>query len=101
MRKDFIEFDGSEGGGQILCSVLSLLMISGQLLCICNICGWCSCLGLLWQYFIVVCVVVEICVVEVEGVEFGLCELVFWFGVICVGDYVFVIGFVGSCLLVL
>lgn len=30
MRKDLIELDGSEGGGQILRSALSLSMTSGQ-----------------------------------------------------------------------
>ncbi|VDL26414.1 RNA 3'-terminal phosphate cyclase [Pseudomonas aeruginosa] len=39
MRKDLIELDGSEGGGQILRSALSLSMTSGQPLRIRNIRG--------------------------------------------------------------
>ncbi|MBF2962188.1 RNA 3'-terminal phosphate cyclase, partial [Pseudomonas aeruginosa] len=50
MRKDLIELDGSEGGGQILRSALSLSMTSGQPLRIRNIRGRRSRPGLLRQH---------------------------------------------------
>lgn len=51
-----IVLDGvqGEGGGQILCLVLSLLMIIGQLFEMSGICVGCVKLGLLCQYLMVV-----------------------------------------------
>lgn len=45
--------------------------------------------------------VVEICRVTVEGVELGLQCLFFRSGTVRGGDYCFVIGSAGSCMLVL
>lgn len=46
-------------------------------------------------------VVVILCDVVVEGVEFGSSVLCFVLGVLCSGDFCFVIGLVGSIMLVL
>lgn len=77
MRKDLIELDGSEGGGQILRSALSLSMTSGQPLRIRNIRGRRSRPGLLRQHLTAVRAAAEICAAEVEGAELGSRELAF------------------------
>ncbi|MCO2329965.1 RNA 3'-terminal phosphate cyclase [Pseudomonas aeruginosa] len=101
MRKDLIELDGSEGGGQILRSALSLSMTSGQPLRIRNIRGRRSRPGLLRQHLTAVRAAAEICAAEVEGAELGSRELAFRPGAIRAGDYAFAIGSAGSCSLVL
>ncbi|HHR0406397.1 TPA: RNA 3'-terminal phosphate cyclase, partial [Pseudomonas aeruginosa] len=100
MRKDLIELDGSEGGGQILRSALSLSMTSGQPLRIRNIRGRRSRPGLLRQHLTAVRAAAEICAAEVEGAELGSRELAFRPGAIRAGDYAFAIGSAGSCSLV-
>ena len=100
-RKDLIELDGSEGGGQILRSALSLSMTSGQPLRIRNIRGRRSRPGLLRQHLTAVRAAAEICAAEVEGAELGSRELAFRPGAIRAGDYAFAIGSAGSCSLVL
>ncbi|MCS8149769.1 RNA 3'-terminal phosphate cyclase [Pseudomonas aeruginosa] len=101
MRKDLIELDGSEGGGQILRSALSLSMTSGQPLRIRNIRGRRSRPGLLRQHLTAVRAAAEICAAEVEGAELGSRELAFRPGAIRAGDYAFAICSAGSCSLVL
>ncbi len=101
MRKDLIELDGSEGGGQILRSALSLSMTSGQALRIRNIRGRRTRPGLLRQHLTAVRAAAEICGAAVEGGELGSRELAFRPGAIRGGDYRFAIGCAGSAVLVL
>nr|WP_260394243.1 RNA 3'-terminal phosphate cyclase [Pseudomonas aeruginosa] len=98
MRKDLIELDGSEGGGQILRSALSLSMTSGQPLRIRNIRGRRSRPGLLRQHLTAVRARRKS---ARPRSRVPARELAFRPGAIRAGDYAFAIGSAGSCSLVL
>lgn len=101
MMGDYLEIDGSIGGGQILRSALSLSMVSGRPFRIRNIRSGRSRPGLLRQHLTAVLAAAEVCGAEVEGAQLGSQTLDFQPGEIQAGDYRFNIGSAGSTTLVL
>ncbi|NWA28235.1 RNA 3'-terminal phosphate cyclase [Pseudomonas gingeri] len=101
MEREVIELDGAMGGGQVLRSGLSLSMVTGQALRICNIRAKRSRPGLMRQHLAAVLASAEVCGAKVEGAELGSQSLYFEPGPIRGGDFRFAIGTAGSCTLVL
>jgi RNA 3'-terminal phosphate cyclase (ATP) len=95
MRK-LIQFDGQEGGGQMLRTALSLAMITGQPFRMINIRGARSKPGLMRQHLTCVRAACEISGGTADGAEIGSTELVFRAGKIRPGSYQFAIGTAGS-----
>ncbi len=97
-----IHIDGSEGGGQLLRSALSLSLVTGQPFRMTNIRGARKPKpGLMRQHLTCVNAAAEVGDAAVDGAELGSMELVFSPGKIQGGDYRFAIGTGGSTLLVL
>ena len=98
-----LTIDGSngEGGGQILRSSLALSMITGQSICIKNIRAARSNPGLQHQHLAAVNAAILICDADADGNHLGSRELVFSPGRVKPGEYHFVVGTAGSCMLVL
>lgn len=96
-----IQIDGSNGGGQILRSALSLSLVTGQPFRMINIRGARKPKpGLMRQHLTCVKAAAEIGDAAVDGAELGSLELVFAPGKIKAGDYAFAIGTGGSTTLV-
>lgn len=97
-----IHIDGSEGGGQLLRSALSLSLITGQRFRMTNIRGARKPKpGLMRQHLTCVQAAAEVGDASVDGAELGSLELIFAPGKIKAGDYRFAIGTGGSTMLVL
>lgn len=98
-----VELDGAtgEGGGQILRSGLSLAMCTGQPLRIHQIRAGRAKPGLMRQHLACVQAAQAVCGARVEGAELGSMTLLFEPGGVVAGDYRFVVGTAGSCMLVL
>ncbi len=101
MNDEMIELDGTEGGGQILRSALSLSMISGRPFRIGNIRGRRARPGLMRQHLTAVRAAAEVCAARTEGAELGSRTLSFRPGAIRGGDFRFAVGSAGSATLVL
>ncbi len=96
-----IQIDGSNGGGQILRSALSLSMVTGQSFRMINIRGARRPKpGLMRQHLTCVKAATEISDAAVDGADLGSMELVFAPGKIKAGNYAFAIGTGGSTTLV-
>ena len=91
-----IQIDGTEGGGQMLRTALSLAMITGQPFRIINIRGKRPKPGLMRQHLTCVRAACEISDGTADGAEIGSTELVFRAGKIRAGSYRFPIGTAGS-----
>ncbi|MBK1790816.1 RNA 3'-terminal phosphate cyclase [Persicirhabdus sediminis] len=98
---ELIHIDGSQGGGQILRSSLSLAMLTGKGFRIKNIRGQRRKPGLQRQHLTCVQAAVAVCNGSADGVHLGADELIFCPGEITAGDYEFSIGSAGSTSLVL
>jgi len=96
-----IHVDGTQGGGQLLRTSLSLSAASGQAFRMSQIRGKRSKPGLLRQHLTCVRVLAQICQAEVEGAELGSTELVFRPGTLRAGSFETAIGSAGSANLVL
>jgi RNA 3'-terminal phosphate cyclase (ATP) len=91
-----IQLDGSDGGGQMLRTALSLAMVTGQPFRMTNIRGKRPKPGLMRQHLTCVKAACEITNGTADGAEIGSTELVFRAGKIRGGDYQFSIGTAGS-----
>ena len=91
-----IQLDGSNGGGQILRTALSLSMVTGQPFHLKNIRGKRPKPGLMRQHLTCVKAAAEICDGSIDGAELLSREVIFNPGKICSGDYHFKIGTAGS-----
>lgn len=91
-----IQIDGSEGGGQMLRTALSLAMITGQPFRMTNIRGKRPKPGLMRQHLTCVRAACEISGGTADGAEIGSTELVFRAGEVRGGSYQFAIGTAGS-----
>lgn len=97
-----IHIDGSEGGGQLLRSALSLSLVTGQRFRMTNIRGARKPRpGLMRQHLACVTAAAQVGDAAVDGAELGSQELVFAPGRVRAGDYSFAIGSGGSTSLVL
>jgi len=94
-----IQLDGSEGGGQMLRTALSLSMVTGQPFRMVNIRGKRSRPGLMRQHLTCVKAACAISDGVADGAELGSKELVFRSGKVRGGEYAFSIGTAGSTLL--
>lgn len=91
-----IQLDGTDGGGQMLRTALSLAMVTGQPFRMTNIRGKRSKPGLMRQHLTCVKAACEISDGTADGAEIGSTELVFRAGKIRGGNYHFAIGTAGS-----
>jgi len=91
-----IQLNGSNGGGQMLRTALSLSMITGQAFRMVNIRGQRQKPGLMRQHLTCVKAACEISNGTVDGAEMGSTEIVFQAGEIQGGSYEFAIGTAGS-----
>lgn len=91
-----IQIDGTNGGGQMLRTALSLAMITGQPFRMANIRGLRPKPGLMRQHLTCVKAACEISGGTADGAEIGSTELVFRSGEIRGGNYQFAIGTAGS-----
>ncbi|BCU76478.1 RNA 3'-terminal phosphate cyclase [Luteolibacter sp. LG18] len=91
-----IQLDGSEGGGQMLRTALSLAMITGQPFRMTNIRGKRPRPGLMRQHLTCVRAAMEVSDGTADGAEPGSTELVFRAGKVRPGSYQFAIGTAGS-----
>lgn len=91
-----LQLDGSEGGGQMLRSALTLAMVTGQPFRMTNIRGKRRKPGLMRQHLTCVNAAREISGGSTDGAEIGSTELVFRAGAVKPGDYRFAIGTAGS-----
>ena len=91
-----IQLDGSDGGGQILRTALSLSMLTGQPFRMVRIRGRRRKPGLRRQHLTCVRAAVEISGGAADGDELNATELVFQPGPVRAGDYCFRIGTAGS-----
>lgn len=91
-----IQLDGTEGGGQMLRTALSLAMVTGQPFRMTNIRGKRQKTGLMRQHLTCVKAACEISDGNADGAEIGSTELVFRAGKIRAGSYQFAIGTAGS-----
>lgn len=96
-----ISLSGTEGGGQLLRSALSLSLITGKAFHMTSIRGARPKPGLMRQHLTCVKAAAEICGAGVEGAHLGSVELKFSPGSVRAGDYRFAIGTGGSTTLVL
>ncbi|MBL0844256.1 RNA 3'-terminal phosphate cyclase [Pseudomonas mediterranea] len=101
MGQDLILIDGTEGGGQVLRTALSLSMITGQAFQMTGIRGKRSRPGLLRQHLTAVRAAAEICGAKVLGAELNSTAIEFRPGTVKAGEYSFAIGTAGSTILVL
>ncbi|ROM69728.1 RNA 3'-terminal-phosphate cyclase [Pseudomonas brassicacearum] len=101
MGQDLILIDGTDGGGQVLRTALSLSMITGQAFRMTGIRGKRSRPGLLRQHLTAVRAAAEICGAETLGAELNSTAIEFRPGDIKAGEYSFAIGTAGSTMLVL
>ena len=97
-----IEIDGAqgEGGGQVLRSALSLAMVTGRPLRICNIRAGRKRPGLMRQHLTALRAAQTVSDAKVSGAELGSGELVFEPVHVRGGDYAFAVGTAGSATLV-
>ncbi|AOE65084.1 hypothetical protein AXG94_26020 [Pseudomonas corrugata] len=100
MGQDLILIDGTEGGGQVLRTALSLSMITGQAFRMTGIRGKRSRPGLLRQHLTAVRAAAEICGAKVLGAELNSTAIGFRPGAVKAGEYSFAIGTAGSTILV-
>lgn len=98
---DLILIDGTEGGGQVLRTALSLSMITGQAFRMTGIRGKRSRPGLLRQHLTAVRAAAEICDARTLGAELNSAAIEFHPGAVKAGEYSFAIGTAGSTMLVL
>jgi len=91
-----IQLDGSQGGGQMLRTALSLAMITGQSFRMIHIRGKRQRPGLMRQHLTCVKAACEISDGTADGAEIGSTELVFCAGKVKGGSYHFSIGTAGS-----
>lgn len=91
-----IQLDGSNGGGQMLRTALSLAMVTGQPFRVINIRGKRRKPGLMRQHLTCVKAACEISDGTADGAEIGSTELVFCAGKPKAGNYQFAIGTAGS-----
>ncbi|GAA5132081.1 RNA 3'-terminal phosphate cyclase [Luteolibacter yonseiensis] len=91
-----IQLDGTDGGGQMLRTALSLAMVTGQPFRMTSIRGKRPKPGLMRQHLTCVKAACEISNGTADGAEIGSTELVFRAGKTCGGDYRFSIGTAGS-----
>lgn len=91
-----IQLDGTDGGGQMLRTALSLAMVTGQPFRMTNIRGKRPKPGLMRQHLTCVKAACEISDGTADGAEIGSTELVFRAGKIRGGSYQFAIGTAGS-----
>lgn len=101
MDQDLILIDGTQGGGQVLRTALSLSMITGRAFRMTGIRGKRSRPGLLRQHLTAVRAATEICGAESLGAELNSTTIKFHPGSIKAGEYSFAIGTAGSTMLVL
>lgn len=91
-----IQLDGTDGGGQMLRTALSLAMVTGQPFRMMNIRGKRQKPGLMRQHLTCVKAACEISDGTADGAEIGSTELVFRAGKIRGGNHQFAIGTAGS-----
>jgi len=91
-----IQLDGTNGGGQMLRTALSLAMVTGQPFRMTNIRGKRQKPGLMRQHLTCVKAACEISDGTADGAEIGSTELVFRAGKPRAGSYQFAIGTAGS-----
>ena len=96
-----IQLDGTNGGGQMLRTALSLAMVTGQPFRMVNIRGKRSKPGLMRQHLTCVKAACEISGGTADGAEIGSTEIVFRAGKLRGSSYQFAIGTAGSTLLLL
>lgn len=96
-----IQLDGTDGGGQMLRTALSLAMVTGQPFRMVNIRGKRPKPGLMRQHLTCVKAACEISDGTADGAEIGSTELVFRAGNVRGGSYRFSIGTAGSTSLLL
>ncbi len=92
----FIQLDGSDGGGQMLRTALSLSMVTGQPFRMVNIRGKRRKPGLMRQHLTCVNAACHISNGTADGAEIGSTEIVFRGGKPRGGNYQFAIGTAGS-----
>jgi len=98
---EMIEIDGSQGGGQLLRSALSLSLCTGIGFAMQDIRAKRSRPGLMRQHLTAVNAAARISNAQVEGAALGATTLRFVPGIVQAGDYHFAIGSAGSATLVL
>ncbi len=91
-----IQIDGTQGGGQMLRTALSLAMITGQPFRMTGIRGGRQKPGLMRQHLTCVKAAAEISGGTADGAEIGSTEIVFRAGEVRGGSYQFAIGTAGS-----
>ena len=91
-----LQLDGSEGGGQMLRSALTLALVTGKPFRMTHIRSQRRKPGLMRQHLTCVHAAREISGGSADGAEIGSTELVFHAGTIKPGDYRFAIGTAGS-----
>jgi RNA 3'-terminal phosphate cyclase (ATP) len=96
-----IQIDGTQGGGQMLRSALTLAMVTGQPFRMTNIRGQRSKPGLMRQHLTCVKAACEVSGGIADGAEIGSTELVFRAGKLRGSSYHFAIGTAGSTTLLL
>ena len=96
MANKMIQIDGSQGGGQMLRTALTLAMITGKPFRMTHIRGQRRKPGLMRQHLTCVKAACEISGGIADGAEIGSTELVFRADRIQPGDYEFAIGTAGS-----
>ena len=101
MNQDLILIDGTNGGGQVLRTALSLSIITGRAFRMTGIRGERSRPGLLRQHLTAVRAATEICGAKTLGAELNSTAIEFHPGGVKAGEYSFAIGTAGSTMLVL
>jgi RNA 3'-terminal phosphate cyclase (ATP) len=101
MSQELILIDGTQGGGQVLRTALSLSIITGRAFRMTGIRGKRSRPGLLRQHLTAVRAATEICGARILGAELNSTAIEFRPGSVRAGDYSFAIGTAGSTMLVL
>lgn len=96
-----IEIDGTQGGGQLLRTALSLSLCTGTPFRMTGIRAGRSKPGLMRQHLTAVEAAAKVGNASVSGAVLGSTEIAFWPGAVRGGDYHFVIGTAGSTTLVL
>ena len=93
---NMIQIDGSQGGGQMLRTALTLAMVTGKPFRMTHIRGQRRKPGLMRQHLTCVTAAREISGGSTDGAEIGSTELIFSADAIAAGDYTFAIGTAGS-----
>lgn len=101
MTTEFLEINGTSGGGQILRTALAMSTASGIAFRIHNIRGKREKTGLKRQHLMCVKACAEICDASVSGAELDSTELTFVPRTVKAGDYRFDIGSGGSTILLI